>query len=127
VSDSGNFGFVDVHAHFVPHWYATHASAAGHQLPDGMPAWPTWSAEAHRELMDRSGIDTAVLSISSSGVHFGDDAAARVLARRLNDLVPASCEITQGVSACLHLFRCRTSMVHWPKSTMHSTLWGRTE
>jgi 6-methylsalicylate decarboxylase len=85
VSDSGNFGFVDVHAHFVPHWYAAHASAAGHQLPDGMPTWPTWSAEAHLELMNRSGIDSAVLSISSPGVHFGDDAAARVLARRLND------------------------------------------
>ena len=85
MSDSGQAGFVDVHAHFVTDWYAAQASAAGHQLPDGMLTWPTWSAETHLELMDRSGIDTAVLSVSSPGVHFGDDAAARVLARRLND------------------------------------------
>ncbi len=85
VSDSGQVGFVDVHAHFVTDWYAAQASAAGHQLPDGMPTWPTWSAETHLELMDRSGIDAAVLSVSSPGVHFGDDSAARVLARRLND------------------------------------------
>jgi predicted TIM-barrel fold metal-dependent hydrolase len=84
VSDSVNPGFVDVHAHFVTDWYAAQAIAAGHQLPDGMPTWPPWSVEA-RELMDRSGIDSAVLSLSSPGAHFGDDAAARVLARRLND------------------------------------------
>jgi hypothetical protein len=85
VKDSGQVGFIDVHAHFVTDWYAAQASAAGHQLPDGMPPWPTWSAETHLELMDRSGIDTAVLSVSSPGMHFGDDSAARVLARRLND------------------------------------------
>lgn len=85
MSDSGQAGFVDVHAHFVTDWCAAQASAAGHQLPDGMLTWPTWSAETHLELMDRSGIDTAVLSVSSPGVHFGDDSAARVLARRLND------------------------------------------
>jgi predicted TIM-barrel fold metal-dependent hydrolase len=85
VSDSGQAGFIDVHAHFVTDWYAAQASAAGHEFPDGMPRWPTWSPETHLELMDRSGIDTAVLSVSSPGVHFGDDGAARVLARRLND------------------------------------------
>ncbi|OBI10654.1 amidohydrolase family protein [Mycobacterium scrofulaceum] len=85
ISDSRRPGFVDVHAHFVTNWYADLASAAGHRLPDGMPNWPNWSAEAHLQLMDRSGIDTAILSVSSPGVHFGDDAAARLLARRLNE------------------------------------------
>lgn len=51
-----------------------------------MRAWPDWSAAAHLELMDRTGIDTAVLSVSSPGTHFGDDqAAARALAREVND------------------------------------------
>lgn len=70
-------GFIDVHAHFLTGSYVAQARAAGHDVPDGMPAWPDWSAAAHLELMDRTGIDTAVLSVSSPGTHFGDDAAAR--------------------------------------------------
>ena len=35
--------------------------------------------------MGRAGIDAAVLSVSSPGIHFGDDQAARTLAREVND------------------------------------------
>src|SRR5260370_40047317 len=35
--------------------------------------------------MDRFGVGTAILSISSPGEHFGDDSRARTLARRLNE------------------------------------------
>ena len=78
-------GFIDVHAHFVTGSYIASARTAGHDPPDGMPRWPDWSARAHLELMDRTGIDAAVLSVSSPGTHFGDDAAARRLAREVND------------------------------------------
>ena len=78
-------GLVDVHAHFLTDYYVAAAVAAGHVRPDGMPAWPVWSAEAHLRLMDRHGIERSLLSISSPGVHFGDDGAARALARRVND------------------------------------------
>ncbi|WP_416966715.1 amidohydrolase family protein [Streptomyces sp. 4F14] len=78
-------GLVDFHAHFVTDSYIRKASAAGHQSPDGVAAWPSWSAERHIELMDRCGIDTAFLSMSSPGVHFGDDTAARALAREVNE------------------------------------------
>jgi 6-methylsalicylate decarboxylase len=78
-------GFVDVHAHFLTDSYVRQATAAGHEHPDGMGRWPTWSVETHLELMDRNGIDTAVLSMSSPGVHFGDDAIARRLAREVNE------------------------------------------
>ncbi|GLP67455.1 hypothetical protein TUSST3_40770 [Streptomyces sp. TUS-ST3] len=71
-------GLIDVHAHYVTDSYIAQARATGHDLADGMP-WATWSIEAHLELMDRSGIDTALLSVSSPGPHFGDDGAARDL------------------------------------------------
>ncbi|MDO4916061.1 MAG: amidohydrolase family protein [Rothia sp. (in: high G+C Gram-positive bacteria)] len=75
----------DVHAHFLTEEYITAAKAAGHEFPDGMPGWPTWTAENSLALMDECGISRAVLSISSPGVHFGDDAAARTLARQVNE------------------------------------------
>ncbi|MFD7689110.1 amidohydrolase family protein [Streptomyces sp. NPDC059781] len=78
-------GYLDVHAHFLTDSYVRRAREAGHELPDGVPAWPTWSAAAHLELMDRCGIETSMLSISSPGVHFGDDTAARRLAREVNE------------------------------------------
>ncbi|WP_166969233.1 amidohydrolase family protein [Brevibacterium atlanticum] len=78
---------VDVHAHYTTTRYIAAAKAAGHTMADGMPAefWPSWSAEEHLALMDRCGISKSYLSISSPGVHFGDDSAARLLARRVND------------------------------------------
>jgi 6-methylsalicylate decarboxylase len=76
---------VDVHAHFLTDRYVAAARAAGHEKPDGMPGWPVWSADEHLRLMDQWNIEMAFLSISSPGVHFGDDAAARVLAQHVND------------------------------------------
>lgn len=67
---------IDVHAHLLPDFYVQQATAAGHAHPDGMGGWPTWSVQAHLDLMDRNGIETAMLSMSSPGVHFGDDKAA---------------------------------------------------
>ncbi|MFD7476140.1 amidohydrolase family protein [Streptomyces sp. NPDC059837] len=78
-------GLIDVHAHLLPDFYIQQATAAGHAHPDGMGGWPSWSVQAHLDLMDRNGIETAMLSISSPGVHFGDDRAARLLARRVNE------------------------------------------
>lgn len=76
---------VDVHAHFVTDDYIAAAKAAGHVYPDGMPGWPSWDPETHVDLMDRCGIRTSMLSISSPGIHFGDDKAARALARSVNE------------------------------------------
>jgi predicted TIM-barrel fold metal-dependent hydrolase len=76
---------IDVHAHFVTDGYVEAAKAAGHTSPDGMPGFPSWDVGAHLELMDQWGVRTSVLSISSPGVHFGDDQAARALAREVNE------------------------------------------
>ncbi|GAA2608248.1 amidohydrolase family protein [Paractinoplanes durhamensis] len=75
---------IDMHAHVIPDFYRAAAAAAGHGHPDGMPAIPPWSAGAALATMDGLDITTALLSISSPGVHFGDDAAARELARAVN-------------------------------------------
>ncbi len=78
-------GRVDVHAHFIPDLYRDALIEAGHGRPDGMPAIPSWSAGEALGAMDALGIERAMLSISSPGVHFGDDEAARGLARAVND------------------------------------------
>ncbi|WP_326673820.1 amidohydrolase family protein [Streptomyces sp. NBC_01257] len=78
-------GLIDVHAHFVTDGYVAAARSAGIEHPDGMPGWPTWSVERHLDLMDRSGTEKSYLSISSPGVHFGNDDAARALAREVNE------------------------------------------
>jgi 6-methylsalicylate decarboxylase len=76
---------VDVHAHFLLPEYVAAAERAGHLRPDGMPAWPEWTVQRHLDLMDDTGITKSVLSVSSPGVHFGDDFRAQVLARRVNE------------------------------------------
>lgn len=73
----GRTPLVDVHAHFLTEEYVDAAIAAGHRHPDGMPGWPSWSVDEHLALMDNHDIATSLLSISSPGVHFGDDTGAR--------------------------------------------------
>ena len=79
---------VDVHAHFLPPQYRDALASAGIDQPDGFPRVPTWSAGEHVAVMDRVGIETAILSVSSPGVHFGDGPSASdavALARCVND------------------------------------------
>ncbi|MEV4090171.1 amidohydrolase family protein, partial [Nonomuraea fuscirosea] len=76
---------IDLHAHFVTDTYVAAAVAAGHRTPDGMPSWPSWNVQAHMAVMDAARIEKSILSLSSPGVHFGDDDAARRLAREVNE------------------------------------------
>lgn len=76
---------IDVHAHYLTDRYRQEATAAGHAKPDGMPGLPAWSVEKALDAMDRFHIDSALLSVSSPGVHFGNDQAARSLARAVNE------------------------------------------
>jgi predicted TIM-barrel fold metal-dependent hydrolase len=76
---------IDVHAHYLTDRYVSEAKAAGVDHPDGMPGWPSWSVEDHLALMEETHTGRAILSISSPGVHFGDDGAAADLARHVNE------------------------------------------
>lgn len=75
---------IDVHHHILPDvfWRATNEVHG----PVGGFAPPPWSKEAALAFMDDAGIDIAITSISTPGVHMGDDSAARDLARRVNEL-----------------------------------------
>jgi predicted TIM-barrel fold metal-dependent hydrolase len=76
---------IDVHAHFLPEAYRAALLAAGHDRPDGMPHIPEWSAGEHLAAMDRLGIRTSLLSISSPGVHLGGAVSTADLAREVNE------------------------------------------
>jgi predicted TIM-barrel fold metal-dependent hydrolase len=76
---------IDVHLHYLPPDYRRAAEAAGHQHPDGMPRLPDWDVETALSMMDGLNIRTAMLSVVTPGVHFGDDAAACALARSVNE------------------------------------------
>lgn len=78
-------GIVDVHCHFLTDRYTRAARAAGIVTPDGMPVWPRWSVDDQLALMADRGIQRAVVSVSSPGVHFGDDDAAIDLSRHVNE------------------------------------------
>lgn len=85
ISQSADLHRIDVHAHYLPEKYRLALAAAGHAKPSGMPGIPQWSVDAHLAMMERLGIASSVLSISAPGIHFGDDTAARALARHCNE------------------------------------------
>jgi len=74
---------IDTHNHVVPPFYADWLRAKG-ALAGGLPI-PSWDVEAALAVMDRHDIAAAVLSVSTPGVHLGDDAEARAMARDVND------------------------------------------
>ena len=95
---------IDTHHHILPDffWQATENATA----PVGGLAPLTWSREASIAFMDDAGIDVAVVSLSTPGVHTGNSAKARALARRCNEF---SAELVHarpdrfGAFACLPL------------------------
>ncbi|HXN33785.1 MAG TPA: amidohydrolase family protein [Polyangiaceae bacterium] len=95
---------IDVHHHILPDffWRETNEQDG----PVGGIAPPPWSKESALSFMDDAGIDVAVTSISTPGVHTGDDARARSLARRCNELAAGLVQARPerfGAFACLPL------------------------
>ncbi len=77
---------IDVHHHFVPQAYKDALIACGDACPAPgyQPPLQNWTEARTLDQMDRAGIASALLSITTPGIHFGDDAAARKLARQCN-------------------------------------------
>src|SRR5262245_44331566 len=75
---------IDFHHHIITN-YSVDAPARSGYHDAGDVAFPEWSVDSTLSLMDRRGIATAITSIAAPGVHFGDSAAARDLARRSNE------------------------------------------
>ena len=74
-------GWIDVHHHFSPPVYAE-VSAQKKVLPKPMVGW---SPEKTIDDMDKAGVSTALNSIVTPGVWFGDAEQARHLARTSNE------------------------------------------
>jgi predicted TIM-barrel fold metal-dependent hydrolase len=74
---------IDVHFHLIPQFYKDAVYAAGSGPAIGR--YPEWSPERALELMDQSGIETALTSLAQPGVQLGDQKASAALARRCND------------------------------------------
>mgnify|MGYP001553278019 CR=1 FL=1 len=75
---------IDVHHHFLPPFYKPLAKPWLDKFATGVAAVMAWTPEASLAAMDEARVESAVLSISSPGVHFGDDAQARAVARDCN-------------------------------------------
>ena len=74
--------WIDVHCHNSSPGFAAAIKARN----TGQVALMNFSASKALEDMDKDGVATSIWSISEPGVWFGDDAAARKLARECNEL-----------------------------------------
>ena len=74
---------IDVHVHAIPPFLREALTAAGRGATISTGT-PRWSVETALQVMDANEIATSVLSVSQPSVHFGDEAAARRLARACN-------------------------------------------
>ncbi len=74
----------DVQHHMVPEAYVKELARQG--VNSVAPfKFPKWTPKKSLAMMDRWNIDKAIMSVSCPGIHFGDDQAARKLARTCND------------------------------------------
>ncbi|MFM9971586.1 MAG: amidohydrolase family protein [Burkholderiales bacterium] len=76
---------IDVHHHVLPPFYLNERGDEIRATAVGFPQLFQWTPAQSIEEMDRTGVATSVLSISTPGVWFGDHGEGRDLARRCNE------------------------------------------
>ena len=75
---------IDVHTHLIPPEYVALLATIGIKGTPGRD-FPKWSPKKTLKLMDKNGIETSILSMSTPGTYFKDDAFSRRLTRSCND------------------------------------------
>jgi predicted TIM-barrel fold metal-dependent hydrolase len=70
--------------HFLPECYRQALADAGLATVDGGIPVPSWSEDAALAALDRLGVATAMLSVTSPSVRFVEDEAERTLCRQVN-------------------------------------------
>jgi predicted TIM-barrel fold metal-dependent hydrolase len=77
---------IDVHHHFFPPDLKRAAAQYGRaDVYGSSPGLAEWAPEKSLKMMESVGIRTALLSVSTPGVSFGDTVAAKTLARSCNE------------------------------------------
>jgi 6-methylsalicylate decarboxylase len=76
---------IDTHHHMLPDFFYQETNDV--HAPVGGLAPMAWTKDTSLSFMDDAGIDIAVLSVSTPGVHIGDGQKAKRLARRCNEFV----------------------------------------
>ena len=106
---------IDVHHHLFPPEYRTGIGSLGAALP-------AWTPAQSVEEMDKGGIATAVLSLSSPGVSLGDVAQGRRLARIVNEYGASMARDHPGRFGLFATLPCRMSRAACAR---WSTRWTR--
>ncbi len=79
-------GLIDVHHHHLPpFWVAENRERITSSFGVMRAPWFGWSPERALEAMDRGGVRTGILSVTSPGVWYGEVQASRKAARRVNE------------------------------------------
>jgi aminocarboxymuconate-semialdehyde decarboxylase len=110
---------IDLHHHVIPDFYWRASNEGGNAAGGINP--PRWSLDGAIAYLDEAGIDVAVPSISTPGVHFGDDAAARILARQVNEYLARIKHDRPERFGAFAVRRCPTSTARSSRSNTRST------
>jgi predicted TIM-barrel fold metal-dependent hydrolase len=78
---------IDVHSHIVPPFYLAEnrERIAGSRGGEISRAWLEWTPHQSLAAMDEHGVETAMVSLSTPGVWFGNAEEARATARMVNE------------------------------------------
>ena len=76
--------FIDVHHHILPQFYRDALNEAGVPKQFGITL-PEWTLDSSKNMLEKYNIKSAMTSISTPGVCFGDMRLAKDLARKCNE------------------------------------------